>query len=676
MKANKFNNILILIFYITSILISSANAKTDNNIFKTQPSAVYQSIHNKSLSEALDNVSKRTGIAFKINPDITSDKINKSIQANNWDEALKLILDGYNYTYIIDSKIKTVIVSGKNNNSHNVSYEKKPIINNDTFLEINNKHTSLPKKYEGFPENSVIPIDLPIDSLMIINERTIISLDLPMGQFNVFHDRTVNENDGSKTWIGYLNEEGEGYRVFLSKGDGGVMGVITTPDGTYNVESEQSGIYVVDTKKLSHAGYEGDSITPSTIMMDAISMKASTSTSDQLKKAVDKAKKTLDSTNSLFVSYTTRLNAYSIILKNITNAYNAEASKLASYQAIYESAAAAYKTAQTTVNRNVLNKAITALKKEKNDYSKIDSQYKNIKKVVTSFSSQVNILKSSLAKAQANYDQALKALDMENHSTSAPSPSAPESGENNTPIVDLMVLYTINGQTAAYAKQRIALLVTVSNQAYIDSGINMKLRLVYTEPTDYIENNSNSQALDDLSNDRGVFAGVSDKRVQFGADLVFLFRPLHAQTAGSCGTTYVEFANGSVANKWLGYGTIGDGNSKDNLKGYYCASNTFTHEIGHSLGLVHDRENSSFSGVFDYSYAWGVQGTFATIMSYKQPVVMYFSTPTLTNNCAGQPCGYPETDTNRSSDQVKSVNYTAPIVANFMATTIAEPVLK
>jgi hypothetical protein len=239
-----------------------------------------------------------------------------------------------------------------------------------------------------------------------------------------------------------------------------------------------------------------------------------------------------------------------------------------------------------------------------------------------------------------------------------------------------MVLYTTAGQSADYAKQRITLLVTASNQAYIDSGINMKLRLVYTEPTTYVDSNSNSQALTDLANDRDAFAGISQKRAQYGADLVFLFRPLYAKTAGSCGTTYVEFAQSGVANKSLGYGTIGDGGSKDALKNYYCPISTFAHEIGHSLGLVHDREYSNFTGVFDYSYAWGVQGTFATIMSYKQPVLMYFSSPALATKCAGQPCGYSETDAVRSSDQVKSANYTAPLVANFMDTMVTVPIIK
>jgi hypothetical protein len=164
--------------------------------------------------------------------------------------------------------------------------------------------------------------------------------------------------------------------------------------------------------------------------------------------------------------------------------------------------------------------------------------------------------------------------------------------------------------------------------------------------------------------------------VQYGADLVFLFRPLNAATQISCGTTYLEMANGSAPNKQLGYGTISDGMSKDAKTGYYCAINTFTHEIGHSLGLVHDREYSNATGSFAYSYAWGVQGSFGTIMSYKQPVVMYFSTPALATKCANSPCGYAETDTARSSDQVKSVNLTSKAITAFMPTMVTTPVIK
>jgi len=341
---------------------------------------------------------------------------------------------------------------------------------------------------------------------------------------------------------------------------------------------------------------------------------------------------------------------------------------------------AAYRARPSSANQAAVNASYVALIAAKNAYIVAFNANQTATNNVNAVNSRLTAAKAAAAKAQKNYDLAVKALSDAQATPVTPVASGTGTGATpaatDTPVVDLMVVYTTGAQTADYAKQRLTLLVTASNQAYVDSGINMKLRLVYTEPTAYVESNNNSQALSDLANDVGAFAGISQKRVQYGADLVFLFRPLYAQTAGSCGTTYVEFAQSSLANKWLGYGTVSDGSSKDALTGYYCGINTFTHEIGHSLGLVHDREYSSFTGVFNYSYAWGVQGTFGTIMSYKQPVLMYFSTPLLSTKCAGQPCGYAETDTARSSDQVKSVNYTAPQVANFMSTMVTTPVLK
>jgi hypothetical protein len=165
--------------------------------------------------------------------------------------------------------------------------------------------------------------------------------------------------------------------------------------------------------------------------------------------------------------------------------------------------------------------------------------------------------------------------------------------------------------------------------------------------------------------------------LQYGADLVAVFRPFY-KTHVSCGTAYVGFSGGSAANSGTGFGSISDGVAKDNTSGstYYCDINTVTHEIGHNLGLVHDREYSSGQGAFSYSYAWGIQEKFGTIMSYKSPAVMLFSTPLLATQCAGSPCGFAETNTKQSSDQVKSVNLTVERVSNYMPSLTTTAVIK
>ncbi|HEY8037310.1 MAG TPA: zinc-dependent metalloprotease family protein [Methylobacter sp.] len=680
-KRDIAKSIMLCTSIATAILASTsyADSKPSTSPIKVKPSAVYHAIRGKSLADALAQVSQRSSITFKINVSLGKDVVNQSIAADNWGSAVRSLLVNYNFTTIQDGDaIKTVIISGRNNDAVTNTSNANIISANDVLI-IEPKLQTLPEKYRDFPAGSVTPVNLPVDAIMKVQKGSTVTLDLPMGQFNVAHDHTVNEDDGSKTWVGHLSDEGEGYRVFLSQGAGGTMGIVTTPDGTYNIESDKAGTYLVDTAKLQHAGYEGDSANPSDAMMGAIAMNATQSQLDQLKIAVDTAKKALDAANAHITQDTVLLKKYQDQLKTIQATYNNAVAKRDAAQNVYNTALAAYQAKKTAANLLAVNTANSLLAAAKSTYVIASNAYQTATNNISTTNYNLAVDKVGTAKAQANYDLAVKAL---NSALASPTPASTDSNATTAatttavvPVVDLMVVYTTAGQTADYAKQRIALLVTASNQAYVDSGINMKLRLVYVEPTTYQESNSNSQALDDLVNGRGVFNAISQKRVQYGADLVFLFRPLYAQTSGSCGTTYVEFANGSPANKSLGYGTISNGNSVDALKNYYCTNNTFTHEIGHSLGLVHDREYSSFTGVFNYAYAWGVQNTFGTIMSYKQPVLMYFSSPILPTQCASQPCGYPETDATRSSDQTKSVNYTAPIVADFMPTMVTSPTI-
>ena len=958
MKTHNVVKNAVLAAAISAILsnTSFADFHAKGDLLKVQPVAVYHAARGSGLAETLAQVAQRSGISFKIGTDLSQDVVQQSIAANNWNAAVRSLLTGYNYSAITEGdQIKTVIIIGRTNAAaENPVENHKGASRVDDVIVIEAQMKPLPPKYKDFPAGSVTAIGLPVDRMMKVDDESSITLDLPMGQFNVTHDHTVAELDGSKTWIGYLQNEGEGYRVYLSKGAAGTMGMITTPDGTYNIESSNQGIYLIDTSKLQHTGFDGDQIAPSESMLNQIAlnsemMDATQTEIDQLQVAVDAAKKTLDAANAevtkytdLLAQYTAQLNtapnlaaattakdnaskalaeatvaktntanalttataardkaaatltatttaknaaqrAYDAKNNAITQAkaalYKASATKIAlqsvmndklaarnvantklqadisakaaaeavvtlassvkskaqsaatlantavsqarnaltaaqasqstantqlvgaktasakstanaalakanvalsdaqakydtalaalntanatlasataSYNeavakaqaanatylassAAYRAAAGAYTTAMNAYNNAAViannannvystavnailtvqyalakansdlavatvanNGAVTAFNSAVSALASVTTRFNNAaaalatatanynaalassKVDISSLQATINATKVTLDQkeaaaktAKANYDQAVAALNTAKAGGVDSGNGTGGGSSSSGPVVDVMMLYTTTTQTTDYAKQRIALLTTASNQSYKDSGINMTLRVVYTESTAYSESVSNSQALDDLANDRNEFAGVSAKRAQYGADLVFLFRPLYAQTHGSCGTTYLEFANGNPANKWLGYGTIDDGSSKDAMKGYYCAINTYTHEIGHSLGLVHDREYSNASGVFYYSYAWGIQGSFGTIMSYKQPVIMYFSAPSLTTQCKSQPCGYPESDAARSSDQAKSVNYTAPLIASFMPTMVATPVLK
>lgn len=538
MKTRVNANTSILAAAIMAMFSCAVLADETSPLIKEPHHNIYHVISHKTLQEAANQLANRSGITFKINPALEGDEMNQKLAADDWNAVLAQLLQGYNYTTVSDKGVvKTVVITGRNGSGQD--HTPTSAAKSELVVVAPDLSKKIPAKYKNFNAGSVFNVKLPLAELAEIPVGDDLTLDLPIGQYRVKHDDLVDHGDGSTTWIGYLDEEGKGYRVYISRGDAGVMGNVYTPDGVYNIESVggQTVIVNVDKSGLESAGYEHDEVHPTTAamaLMDAVAMAVPSTT-----------------TNTVTASATT----------------------------------------------------------------------------------------------------------------------APAT------VVDLMVMYTTVKQTAAYAKQRIKYLVAISNQAYKDSRINMRLRLVHTRATRYVEYNSNSRALVDMASSRGAFAGTAALRNQYGADLVALFRPLYAKTAGGCGTAYVGFAYGSAANAAAGYAAIGDGYSKDALRNYYCDTNTFTHEIGHNLGNVHDREFSHAAGKFPYSYAWGIDGKFGTIMSYYGPSVMLFSTPALAKQCAGTPCGFPAGHA-KASDQSRTINYTAPFVGRYRATKVRVPVIQ
>jgi hypothetical protein len=110
-----------------------------------------------------------------------------------------------------------------------------------------------------------------------------------------------------------------------------------------------------------------------------------------------------------------------------------------------------------------------------------------------------------------------------------------------------------------------------------------------------------------------------------------------------------------------------------------CLSqHSLAHEIGHLQGNMHDRDNSSFPGAFEYSYGFRrcvSDGTgFRTVMAYGctgAPRVTQFANPDVLFN--GWPTGISfEADPANSADDSRSMNETADTVAAFrsLATSI------
>ena len=178
--------------------------------------------------------------------------------------------------------------------------------------------------------------------------------------------------------------------------------------------------------------------------------------------------------------------------------------------------------------------------------------------------------------------------------------------------VDLMVVYTpaareAAGGTAAIEAE-IDLRVAETNQIYAASGVHHRLALVYTSEVEYAEETG-----DELYHLWNPSSGHMDEvhvwRDQVGADLVHLIFRLQPGDKG-------------------GVGRIGDAFSITCLR---CGNPVFTHEIGHNMGLRHDRYQVHHNEIFGVSahpaYGYVNQRAFeagaspskrwTTIMSYS-----------------------------------------------------------
>ena len=249
-----------------------------------------------------------------------------------------------------------------------------------------------------------------------------------------------------------------------------------------------------------------------------------------------------------------------------------------------------------------------------------------------------------------------------------------------TTMVDVLVLYTPGLVTRyggeASAANRIDYFISLANQAYSNGGIGITLRRVGLQRVNLADNTSNSTTLAQLQSGSGAFASIPSLRNSTGADGVLLVRPFDmAGQGGNCGVGYVGGYGGTTMSAYApyAYAVVSEG-SDTKGQSYYCTDTTFAHELGHNMGLMHDRatvtRQGGGSGALPYAYGYGKSGQFGTIMSYIFPVVVRFSNP-LDTSCGGSACGIASTDTANGADNAKALGITRKPFSAFRATTTA-----
>ena len=235
-------------------------------------------------------------------------------------------------------------------------------------------------------------------------------------------------------------------------------------------------------------------------------------------------------------------------------------------------------------------------------------------------------------------------------------------------VIDLMVLTSPKMSTrypGALLQTRINNLIEIANQAYINSGIGITLRVVRQQPVNYGDAQTLDQALDNLTSGSGPLSTVASLRTQYGADLVTLLRPYDGAVDSGCGMAWVLDHAGTPTsfNRTHAMSIVADGDDMQPSSPFYCPDTALAHEIGHNLGSAHDRAHSTSGGTYPYSYGHGIDNVFGTIMSYIDPGVELFSNPRI-STCAGRPCGV-AIGSPGEADNATSMNNTRAAVASF-----------
>ena len=259
-------------------------------------------------------------------------------------------------------------------------------------------------------------------------------------------------------------------------------------------------------------------------------------------------------------------------------------------------------------------------------------------------------------------------MPRESSAATAPSVIGQRADDDGGEVtITILAVYTKNlsqlrGSRAA-AETEYRNLVAVMNQAHIDSGTIARFEIAAFVETDYPAHASIAAAREDIVGTLPDGTNLGALRNQHSADLVAMIRPYVAHDL-YCGIS--QFPGEDLHSHLLDSST---GYSVTAVEA--CRPIVFAHEIGHNLGLMHDRDTIAGPhgatlryGTYRFSFGHRQLGPpgFATIMAYdsaSRPRLSYFSHPG-TTLCGGVACGDADL-----ADNVRSTNLTAESISRF-----------
>ena len=244
--------------------------------------------------------------------------------------------------------------------------------------------------------------------------------------------------------------------------------------------------------------------------------------------------------------------------------------------------------------------------------------------------------------------------------------------------IDLLVAYT-PGMTTRHGNvagvvSRLNVLVAKMNDALAQSQVNLTIRLVNASQVNFSDVGTNDAALTAISpgSKDALKATIDALREQYKADLVALIRPYSQATHSGCGLAWILGYGGvgvRAGDAGYAFSAISDGPDTGG-SGYYCDDLSFAHELGHNLGISHDRANAKgIVGATNYAYGYiNSAAGFGTIMSYASNRVVRYSNPNVI--CSGAPCGVARTDTANSADAAGTILTSMGAIAAFRTAVV------